>query len=70
MSSRPASCYLFHYIADNELLNGCGELVTVETRIQRFYDLLTSIWLAGNSPFYHKTCKNKTTGLHKTYKKS
>jgi hypothetical protein len=39
-------------------MDRCGEFVTMETGVERFYDLLTSIWLSGHAPFYHKTCSS------------
>ena len=63
--SQSINPYLFHNVSNNQLLYGCGELVTVETGIQRFKDLLTSIRLHGNSPFYHKAYKNNCQILQK-----
>ena len=57
--------YLFHNISNNQLLYGCGELVTVETGIQRFKDLLTSIRLHGNTSFYHKAYKKNVQIMQK-----
>jgi hypothetical protein len=35
--------YLLHNITDKQLMDRCGEFVTMETGVERFYDLLTSI---------------------------